>query len=123
VVLRPAESWSYRTLDISLASSRFNQTDNFLPQNDRCDEEHAALAINTKDEDTSTVYRDIVPTPNDVLLGRGAFINEHSGNRRFRTLALEHKLHFDAASPTNRRQLALEIVSLTKGIALTSYLL
>lgn len=91
------------------------RTDNYPPQNDKYGDD----AINTKHENTSA-YNEIVPTSNDVLLGRGAFINEHSGNRRFRNLALEHKLLFDAACLADKRQLSLDIVSLIKGIALTS---
>lgn len=76
-----------------------------------------------KDEANSSQNNDdntdigAVPTANDVLLGRGAFINEHSGNRRFRTLALEYKAQFDVASPTDRRMLSIKIVTLTKGMA------
>ncbi|KAL7535282.1 hypothetical protein ACHAXR_006393 [Thalassiosira sp. AJA248-18] len=69
-----------------------------------------------QDDDISNVYKEILPSPNDVLLGRGAFINDHSGNRQFRTLALNRKAQFDAANPTDRRTISLEIVTLTKAL-------
>ena len=63
----------------------------------------------------------IVPTDNDVLLGRGAFINDHSGNRLFRTLALEHKAEFDAGNATEKREISTKVVQLTKGTDGMSY--
>mmetsp|Transcript_16936 Transcript_16936/g.30647 ORF Transcript_16936/g.30647 Transcript_16936/m.30647 type:complete len:207 (-) Transcript_16936:71-691(-) len=67
-----------------------------------------------QDDGISPVYCDLVPTQNDVLLGRGAFINEHDGNRRFRSFALERKLQFDTATPASRRIISREIVTLTR---------
>eukprot|EP00585_Thalassiosira_rotula_P012462 CAMPEP_0196131212 /NCGR_PEP_ID=MMETSP0910-20130528/1312_1 /TAXON_ID=49265 /ORGANISM="Thalassiosira rotula, Strain GSO102" /LENGTH=327 /DNA_ID=CAMNT_0041390659 /DNA_START=122 /DNA_END=1103 /DNA_ORIENTATION=- len=74
----------------------------------------AAIDGAAQDNGISPVYSDLVPTQNDVLLGRGAFINEHEGNRQFRSFALERKLQFDTATPTNRRTISREIVTLTK---------
>ncbi|KAL7544886.1 hypothetical protein ACHAWF_008249 [Thalassiosira exigua] len=67
-------------------------------------------------DDVSATYEEIVPTSNDVLLGRGAFINEHTGNRRFRTLALERKPQFEVSTPNERRTLSLEMIELTKAL-------
>ena len=67
------------------------------------------------EDDVSNVYREILPTSNDILLGRGAFINEHIGNRKFRKLALTHKLEFDSASPADRRAIAEDIIQITRG--------
>ena len=76
------------------------------------------LKANNDDDDATG----IVPTDNDVLLGRGAFINDHSGNRLFRTLALEHKAEFDAGNATEKREISTKVVQLTKGTDGMSYL-
>mmetsp|Transcript_0 Transcript_0/g.1 ORF Transcript_0/g.1 Transcript_0/m.1 type:complete len:527 (+) Transcript_0:107-1687(+) len=73
-------------------------------------------ADTAQDDDISVIYKDLLPTPNDVILGRGAFINEHVGNRQFRTLALERKSLFDDATPVDRRLISQEIVTLTKAL-------
>lgn len=80
------------------------------------DEARDTLSINskTKTDDDDDDTTGVVPTDNDVLLGRGAFINEHPGNRQFRTLALEHKAKFDGSSPADRRKISTKIVELTK---------
>ena len=50
------------------------------------------------------------PLPHDVLSGRGAFVNAHSGNRHFRTLCWARKPAFDAGNHGLKRQLATEVV-------------
>jgi hypothetical protein len=52
----------------------------------------------------------ITPHPHDVLSGRGAFVNAHSGNRHFRTLSWARKPAFDAGNHILKRQLAMEVV-------------
>ena len=54
----------------------------------------------------------IVPTKADVLMGRGAFINDHPGNKYWRALAKDRKARFDAADQTDKREIALEIVKM-----------
>ena len=54
----------------------------------------------------------IVPTKADVLMGRGAFINDHPGNKYWRALAKERKVRFDAADQSDKREIALEIVKM-----------
>lgn len=51
------------------------------------------------------------PNPNDVLTGRGAHINLHPGNQRFRALCYAHKAIFDAANHAAKRRIATEIWS------------
>lgn len=46
----------------------------------------------------------------DVLSGRGAYVNGHVGNARFRTLALERKVAFEEGNYSDKRALATEIV-------------
>jgi len=48
--------------------------------------------------------------PHDVLAGRGAFVNGHPGNQRLRELAAERKDAFDAASYTEKKNLAIGVV-------------
>lgn len=47
---------------------------------------------------------------NDVLCGRGAFANDHSGNKRLRALAIERKARFEAGNYNEKKMLASEIV-------------
>ena len=67
------------------------------------------------DNDATTTASDVIPTDNDVLLGRGAFINDHPGNRQFRILAFEHKTEFDSANAADKRNISTKIVDLFKG--------
>lgn len=50
------------------------------------------------------------PAPYDVLCGRGASVNGHPGNRKFRALCFARKAEFDAGNPTVKRRVAAEIV-------------
>lgn len=52
----------------------------------------------------------------DVLCGRGAFVNGHSGNQRLRDLAIKRKAAFDAGSFTDKQQLASEIVNIIRNL-------
>jgi hypothetical protein len=52
----------------------------------------------------------------DVLCGRGAFVNGHTGNQRMRKLAIERKPQFDNATFSVKRNLATEIVNVIKGL-------
>lgn len=52
----------------------------------------------------------------DVLSGRGAFVNGHSGNARFRTLAVERKPQFDSGNYSEKRALATEIVGMIRSL-------
>jgi hypothetical protein len=48
----------------------------------------------------------------DVLSGRGAFVNGHIGNARFRELCTERKPQFDEGTYSEKRNLATEVVSI-----------
>lgn len=48
---------------------------------------------------------------NDILSGRGAFVNGHVGNRLLRKMALERKAAFDNGTFTEKQALASEIVA------------
>ena len=52
----------------------------------------------------------------DVLSGRGAFVNGHIGNERFRQLAVERKDRFDAGNYADKRALAAEIVGIIRSL-------
>jgi hypothetical protein len=49
------------------------------------------------------------PDQNDVLTGRGANINLHPGNQKFRALCYAHKAIFDVANPAAKKRIATEI--------------
>jgi len=63
---------------------------------------------------TYTESHELVPTENDVILGRGSFINDHPGNRKFRQLALERKKRFDAGSAGDKRAISVEMYETAK---------
>lgn len=46
----------------------------------------------------------IVPTENDVLLGRGRGVQHHEGNVRFRKILEEYRLDYDPTPRKSRRQ-------------------
>jgi len=50
------------------------------------------------------------------LSGRGAFVNGHVGNQRFRELAIERKPQFDAGTYADKRTLAADIVGLIRSL-------
>lgn len=52
----------------------------------------------------------------DVLSGRGAFVNGHVGNKRFRELALQRKPQFDSGNYAEKRALATEIVRIIRSL-------
>ena len=48
----------------------------------------------------------------DVLSGRGAAVNNHPGNKKFRALCFVRKRHFDIGNHAVKRSLAVEIVNI-----------
>lgn len=52
----------------------------------------------------------------DVLSGRGAFVNGHIGNARFRELCSERKPQFDAGTYSDKRTLATEVVGIIRSL-------
>ena len=78
---------------------------------------YAAAAASAPEAADEEIYaagctNGIVPTKADVLMGRGAFINDHPGNKYWRALAKERKARFDAADQSDKREIALEIVKM-----------
>jgi len=56
----------------------------------------------------------IEPNENDVLNGRGASVNAHKGNTKFRAVCFARKPEFEAGNHAAKRRIAAEIVILTK---------
>jgi hypothetical protein len=52
----------------------------------------------------------------DILSGRGAFVNGHIGNARLRELAQARKKQFDAGNYTEKRTLAMEVVTIIRSL-------
>jgi hypothetical protein len=50
------------------------------------------------------------PADMDVLSGRGASVNAHNGNKKFRALCFSRKFEFDAGNNVAKRRVAEEIV-------------
>jgi hypothetical protein len=55
------------------------------------------------------------PADADVLSGRGASVNAHGGNKKFRALCFVRKPEFDAGNHAAKRRIAHEIVMATLG--------
>jgi hypothetical protein len=55
------------------------------------------------------------PADADVLSGRGASVNAHGGNKKFRALCFVRKPEFDAGNHAAKRRIAHEIVVATLG--------
>ena len=53
------------------------------------------------------------PAEPDVLSGRGASVNAHGGNKKFRALCFCRKPEFDAGNHAAKRRIATEIVTAT----------
>lgn len=53
------------------------------------------------------------PKDQDVLSGRGASVNAHSGNKKFRALCFSRKPEFEAGNHAAKRRIATEIVTAT----------
>jgi hypothetical protein len=56
------------------------------------------------------------PSEHDVLNGRGASVNAHRGNTKFRALCFARKPEFEAGNHAAKRRVATEIVSVTKAL-------
>jgi hypothetical protein len=52
----------------------------------------------------------------DILCGRGAFVNGHIGNARLRDLAHARKTQFDSGNYTEKRTLAMEVVTIIRSL-------
>ena len=53
------------------------------------------------------------PADNDVLSGRGASVNAHNGNKKFRAICFARKPEFEAGNHAAKRRIATEIVTHT----------
>ena len=53
------------------------------------------------------------PKDQDVLSGRGASVNAHAGNKKFRALCFSRKPEFEAGNHAAKRRIATEIVTAT----------
>lgn len=60
---------------------------------------------------TNAIHGD--PHAVDVLSGRGASVNAHPGNKRFRALCFARKAEFDAGNHAAKRRIAIEIVDIS----------
>jgi hypothetical protein len=56
------------------------------------------------------------PGEHDVLNGRGASVNGHKGNQKFRALCFFRKPEFEAGNHAAKRRVATEIVAVTTGV-------
>lgn len=65
-----------------------------------------------KQQDIETTYsNDESIRPDDVLLGRGGATNNHLGNRKFRSIVLQHRPQYLIARKTEKILIAREVVA------------
>jgi hypothetical protein len=78
-------------------------------------EEPAAtdLAVEPVVEEEDTANAIWEPAHPDVLSGRGASVNAHKGNKKFRALCFARKPEFEAGNHAAKRRIATEIVNAT----------
>ena len=72
--------------------------------------EAAAAAPAPEEDDANAIWE---PAPQDVLSGRGASVNAHPGNKKFRALCFARKPEFEAGNHAAKRRVATEIVTTT----------
>jgi hypothetical protein len=65
--------------------------------------------------DTTTVQTVVVPSRYDVLLGRGKFFQEHTGNLRYRDVVENHRERYEKASKAEKTLVAKELVHIVNG--------
>eukprot|EP00980_Cylindrotheca_fusiformis_P019564 scaffold6784_cov108-Cylindrotheca_fusiformis.AAC.6 len=63
-----------------------------------------------EEDDANAIWE---PAPPDVLSGRGASVNAHPGNKKFRALCFARKPEFEAGNHAAKRRVATEIVTTT----------
>lgn len=69
-----------------------------------------ATAVEAAEDDANAIWE---PAPPDVLSGRGASVNAHPGNKKFRALCFARKPEFEAGNHAAKRRVATEIVTNT----------
>lgn len=74
--------------------------------------EVVAKGIDSRDNELSQNIQVVVPTENDVLLGRGGKINNHPGNQRY--LKARSQLHgkYERASKAEKRKVSDELIDI-----------
>ena len=82
------------TSEITVDDSSFQQGNSALPQAETADVDSQAFGF----------------ADNDVLSGRGAFVNSQNGNLLLRSLCFANKTQFDAGNPAAKRRIAVDIV-------------
>mmetsp|Transcript_3296 Transcript_3296/g.4925 ORF Transcript_3296/g.4925 Transcript_3296/m.4925 type:complete len:389 (+) Transcript_3296:151-1317(+) len=80
----------------------------------KVDEESVALEFNASGPETEEGF--LEPKENDILNGRGAWVNAHRGNTKFRAICFARKPEFEAGNHAVKRRIAEEIVNSTKAV-------
>ena len=70
----------------------------------------AAAETAPEEDDANAIWE---PAPQDVLSGRGASVNAHPGNKKFRALCFARKPEFEAGNHAAKRRVATEIVTVS----------
>jgi hypothetical protein len=98
------------------AKAEEEKADDSKPESEK--ESGAAASGEEKKEDAAAAEEDDAnaiwePAPPDVLSGRGASVNAHPGNKKFRALCFVRKPEFEAGNHAAKRRVATEIVTTT----------
>jgi hypothetical protein len=75
------------------------------------EEEKPAAAAPVVEDDVNAIFE---PAEPDILSGRGASVNAHGGNKKFRALCFLRKPEFEAGNHAAKRRIATEIVAASK---------
>lgn len=78
------------------------------PENNETDVKKEPEEAKPEEDDPNAIWQ---PTDFDVLSGRGASVNSHGGNKKFRALCFARKPEFEAGNHAAKRRIATEIVN------------
>ncbi|CAJ1954774.1 unnamed protein product [Cylindrotheca closterium] len=68
----------------------------------------APVEVAAPEDEANAIWE---PAPPDILSGRGASVNAHPGNKKFRALCFARKPEFEAGNHAAKRRVATEIVT------------
>lgn len=106
------ESLSYSTSTSRSTSQSSSNSSIHADGNTESNTGHEQIHAKTKEHQVSRQFQCVVPTENDVLLGRGGMINNHPGNKLY--LQVRSQLHsrYENASKAEKRRVSDELVDI-----------
>jgi hypothetical protein len=87
-----------------------------IPKNDPSNTPSNSSSINNQKQRCINNLAALEPSCNDVLSGRGNFVNNHGGNKKFRALVSSQRLMYVAAPKEAKPQFAKKIIEALKSL-------